>query len=712
MAADFLPTRYDHSAVALSMLVAAFGSYVALDLARRVHEHRRWAALAWVVGGAFVMGSGIWAMHFIGMLALQLPIAVAYAPGTTFVSWAAAVGVSALALGLASRERLGVATLAGGALAMGGGICVMHYTGMAALELAPGIVWDPLWVGISALIAVAASGAALAIFFAVRRLAGARALAAQVAAAIVMGLAISGMHYSGMSAAAFPAGSVCLSADGLGGMNLGLFILLAVALLLTIALLTSGLDARLQARANTLTRSLKDANAQLQRIAFIDPLTGVPNRALFQDRLAQVVARVDRSGGRHGAAPARAALLYVDLDGFKPVNDTFGHAAGDRVLVEVAERLKNTLRGVDTLARLGGDEFVLLLEDVSGAPDAVATAQRALQSLVDPIDIAERTVVISASVGIVLYPDHGPAERLLPNADAAMYAAKHAGRGTYAVFEAHMHEGVESRFEMLQDLREAIARRELKLYYQAKVNARTGRAGSVEALLRWNHPQGLVSPGVFIPLAERFGLMGVIGAWVLEEACRQLAVWADDGRRMRVSINLSPFQLRQPDIARRIGEAIARHGVAADQLVCEITETAAMEDTETTARVLEELRDIGVKLSIDDFGTGYSSLAKLRRMRTHELKIDREFVADVATDRDARAVVDAIVRLGHALGLRVVAEGVETADQRRTLEALGCDELQGFYFARPVPPEQLVIDGHDEDGERVAFSPSVLADGI
>ena len=234
---------------------------------------------------------------------------------------------------------------------------------------------------------------------------------------------------------------------------------------------------------------------------------------------------------------------------------------------------------------------------------------------------------------------------------------------------------------------------------------------SVEALLRWQHPElGLLMPAEFIPLAERFGTIVPIGGWVIEEACRQIAAWAREGRRMRVSINLSANQLRQPDIAGRVGAAIARYGIDADQLVCEITESAAMEDTQTTTRVLDALATLGIELSIDDFGTGYSSLAKLRGMRAHELKIDREFVADVDRDADARAVVDAIVRLGHALGLRIVAEGVETAAQRDTLRALGCDELQGYYFAQPLAPEALLLGGlrSADGGEAVAFSPSTM----
>ncbi|HKX40934.1 MAG TPA: GGDEF domain-containing phosphodiesterase, partial [Burkholderiaceae bacterium] len=374
-------------------------------------------------------------------------------------------------------------------------------------------------------------------------------------------------------------------------------------------------------------------------------------------------------------------------------------------------RLRLVVRSADTLARLGGDEFVLLLEDLTCVADAVATAQRMLHGLARPFDLTARHVTLSASIGIVVYPDHADGDKLLASADAAMYAAKRNGGHTYAVFEPHMQEGVSAQLELQQDLREALARRQLRLHYQLKIDSRSGRARSVEALLRWQHPQlGPVSPAEFVPLAERFGLIVAIGGWVIDEACRQIAAWSAEGRRMRVAINLSAHQLRQPDLAARINAAIARHGIAPDQLVCEITESAAMEDTRTTTRVLDELAALGVELSIDDFGTGYSSLAKLRRMRAHELKIDREFVADVARDADARAVVDAIVRLGHALGLRIVAEGVETAAQRDALRTLGCDELQGYYFAQPLPPEALLVgELRSADGdEPVAFSPSVM----
>jgi diguanylate cyclase (GGDEF)-like protein len=710
MPAAFLFPRYDGSAVLLSVLVAAFASYVALDLARRVHQQSGPAARVWIAGGALVMGSGIWSMHFIGMLAMSLPIEIHYDAAITLASWGAAVAVSALALALAACERLRPATLGLGALAMGGGICAMHYTGMAALRLAPGIVWDVRWLVVSVAIACGASAVALLIFFGMRRLAGLRARVAQAGAALVMGLAISGMHYAGMAAAGFPADAVCLSVDGLGGRNLGLMVLVAVLLLLTVALFTSALDARLQARASRLAQSLAEANAELQRLVFVDALTGLGNRLCLHERLAQALAARATASERR-SAPRPIALLFVDVDAFKPVNDGFGHDVGDEVLRQVARRLSTVLRAGDTLARLGGDEFVLLLDPVSGVDAAASIAQRVLQQFGRPFETATRTLTLSASVGVAVCPDHDSGARLLACADSAMYAAKRAGGAGVVLYEAGMERGAALQLEMLQDLREALAGAQLQLHYQPKVDGQRQRVCGFEALLRWRHPQrGWVSPAVFVPLAERSGLIGAIGDWVVDEACRQLAAWAGEGRRLRVAINLSVYQLRQRDIVERIMAAVRRHGVDAHRLVCEITESAAMEDAQATTRVLRELTAQGVKLSIDDFGTGYSSLARLRSLRAHELKIDREFVADVAHDADARAVVDAIVRLGHALGLRIVAEGVETAGQRDALLALGCDEMQGYYFSRPLPPGALgdCELRYDDGRAPLPFSPSMI----
>ena len=714
-----LDPSYHPGVVALSLLVAAFASYVALDLAHRVRATDRLSAAVWRVGGALAMGTGIWSMHFIGMLAYSLPIPIGYAALTTFASWLAAVAVSALALCIAARERLSASTLLAGAAAMGGGICAMHYIGMAALDMAPGIVWDAGWVATSGVIACAASAAALLIFFGMRRLHGLRFQLAQAGAAVLMGAAISGMHYAGMAAASFPVGSVCLSAGGLGGQNLVTMVVLATLVLLSITLITSVLDARLRAQAKGLALSLQTANqqlqcanAELQRRALLDPLTGVPNRFLFEDRLLRAAARVDRAlDGPNDRGPRKLGLLFVDLDGFKPVNDSYGHAAGDAVLKQVAQRLSLVGRETDTLARIGGDEFVLLLEEVSGVPDAVSLARRVLSSMNQPFDLPERKVTLSCSVGVAVYPDHAHRDKLLGSADAAMYTAKRAGGACYAVYEAHMQDHAAEQLDLQQALRDALSSGQLQLHYQPKIATISGRVCGVEALLRWTHPvRGPISPAVFIPVAERFGLIVPIGNWVIDEVCAQIAEWAAGGRRLRVALNLSAYQLRQTEVADHLQQAMFRHGIDAGQIVCEITESVVMEDTRATQAVLDRLSALGVKLSIDDFGTGYSSLAYLRQLRAHELKIDRSFVKDVATNGDARAVVDAVVHLAHALGLRVVAEGVETREQRDVLTHLRCDEMQGYFFARPMSAGALMKAGllTSDGAERVEFSASAF----
>ncbi len=436
---------------------------------------------------------------------------------------------------------------------------------------------------------------------------------------------------------------------------------------------------------------LESANEELRRRAFIDPLTGLPNRMLFEDRLLHAMQRYDRDDdSRARREPRKVAVLFVDLDGFKPINDMLGHAVGDEVLKEAARRLRTTTRDSDTVARIGGDEFVLLAEDVSDVADCASLANRVIQVLAQPLEVQGHQVTLSGSVGVALYPEHGDRLKLVQNADAAMYTAKRAGGNTYALFESRMNEGLQDQLSLQQDLRHALERGELQLHYQPKIDARLGRLQGVEALLRWQHPtRGMVGPNVFIPIAERFGLINGLGNWVIEESCRQMRVWADEGLSMNVAINLSVHQLRTEELVPRIESALARYQVMPSQLLCEITESVAMEDIESTQRAFEALSRIGVYLSIDDFGTGYSSLSYLRQLPARQLKIDRSFVADIEVRPDARAIVSAVIQLAHQLGLRVVAEGVETEGQRDILLVLQCDELQGYLLARPMAVEAL-----------------------
>jgi diguanylate cyclase (GGDEF)-like protein len=702
MSLQMLHPSYDGGGVALSVVIAIYASYVALDLARRVRDKDRESVILWTAGGALVMGAGIWSMHFVGMLAMGLPITITYDPLLTLVSWLVAVSVSLISLRLAARDRLTGSAWLVGALAMGAGICGMHYIGMMAMMLTPVIRWNVPLVGLSVVIAVLASAIALRVFFAMRQLSGLRAHLTQGVAALILGTAIVGMHYTGMAAASFPAGAFCETTNGIGGHNVRTMVVFASLILLSITLFTSMVDARQQVRASTLAQSLaqanlklQDANAELQWMAFRDPLTGLPNRALLQDRLDGALNRISRQANYPGKRTlTKLAVVFIDLDGFKPVNDSYGHAIGDQVLRQVAGRLNDLIRETDTAARIGGDEFLVLLEEVQGVTDAVALADRIVQSLALPIEMADRELSLSCSIGIAVFPDHAERDRLISSADAAMYVAKHNGGNSYAVYEPHMQAGATDQMEMQQALRGAVARQEFQLHYQPKIDGRLGHVVGLEALLRWRSSSlGMVLPDVFIPLAERFGLIIAIGDWVIEAVCRQLASWQREGRYVPVAINLSGYQLRQPDLAERIRHLCASYAVAPQQLMCEVTESVAMEDTASTQRVLRQLSELGVSLSIDDFGTGYSSLAYLRQLRVQQLKIDRSFIRDLDSSADARAVVDAVIRLAHSLGLRVVAEGVENAAQHAALIALDCDELQGYYLAKPLTPDALTASG-------------------
>lgn len=435
-----------------------------------------------------------------------------------------------------------------------------------------------------------------------------------------------------------------------------------------------------------------------------DGLTGLPTRPRFE-RALSVAAKV-ATGGRH-----RLAVLFIDLDGFKPVNDTFGHTCGDRVLEEIGSRLLRLAQRDTVAARIGGDEFVLLMPRVGRTEEPAAMARRVIDALSQPVKVEGREIGISCSVGIAMFPDGcGPA-KLIARADAAMYAAKRQGGSRLAFYSPEMDVNVEKNFDLVRDLRRAFKAHQLELWYQPKIDARSGKVTAAEALLRWRHPErGLLMPGEFIELAERFGLISTLGDWVILAACRQARHWRERGLRMRVAINLSAHQMRQADLADRIASALEHYRIDPSLLTCEITETAAMEDTQATQETFRRLGVLGVHLSIDDFGTGHSSLSYLRKLPAEELKIDRSFIVDLEHSDDARAVVDAVIKLSHALGLKVVAEGVENTRQQEILVTLGCDQLQGFLFAKPMSGRALLLAATGQSGGASTFQTSLFGE--
>ena len=676
---------YDPGLVLASLVMAMLASYTALDMAARVSAAQGRAARLWLGGGSVAMGVGIWSMHFLGMLAFRLPIPMGYDPTITFLSLLIAIVSSAFALWMVCQKALSNRRLAGGALLMGAGVCGMHYTGMAAMEMHPGIRYIPWLFALSVVIAVAASGAALWIAFHLRRRTG-HVKWLRAGAAVVMGLAIAGMHYTGMAAAQFPADSECMGArTGVSHWWLALVILVFAGAVLSIALIISVLDMRMEARTALLASCLAEAKEELHFMALHDSLTKLPNRALLADRLEQEMLVAQRE-------KTRFAVLFLDLNGFKQINDAFGHHLGDQLLIQVAQRVRGCIRSRDTLARLGGDEFVLLA-DTGEAGDAARLAEKLVTALEEPFQIDGHELRVSASIGIAMCDgSHREPGEVLKNADAAMYHAKTLGHAGYCFFEASMSEDAERQMQFLQDLRRAQERQELVLHYQPKFSAADRRMIGAEALLRWQHPvRGLVPPDQFIPLAEKTGLIFQIGRWVLHEACRQMSLWQKAGHPdWTVSVNLSPLQFGHPGLIGLVREALEEHALEPHLLILEITESTAMRDAHASMVILEQLSQMGVRISIDDFGTGYSSLMYLKRLPASELKIDRGFVRDLAPGTEDAAIIAAIVALGHTLNLNIVAEGVETAEQQAFLTGVGCNSLQGFLLGRPMAAEHFL----------------------
>ncbi|QIA52636.1 EAL domain-containing protein [Pantoea agglomerans] len=675
-----LPVTWDSVLICVSLIVVFIASFTALDTAGRVAVTRGWSARFRLLVGGIAMGIGVWAMHFIGMLAMMLPMMMRYDTRLTILSLLVAILASVLAFGQTvgglhlTRQRL-----LRGTLILGAGVAIMHYLGMYALLIEPQPEWNALLVALSVLIAFAASGLALWLAFHLRQ-GDHHLMLMRGLASLVMGIAIAGMHYVGMAAAEFSHSSM-MQPHGVSNAGLAVWVTLITLTILGITLLSSMLDAQL--RAARLATRLNRANQELRQLAMHDNLTTLPNRVMLEQQLDLAIKQAMINEHRF-------AVIYMDLDGFKAVNDTWGHHVGDRLLVAVAERLCSQLSNTMLLVRLGGDEFVLMAEcDISAARQL---AQKLVKVISSPFELDRYVLHVSLSAGIAIFPLHGRnRQELLFNADAAMYHTKHSGRNGWCLFEPSMSAATQHQLELANDLWEAIEREQMRLFYQPKFCSGGTRLMGFEALLRWQHPQrGLLTPELFLPRAEKTGQIIALGNWVIGEACRQLRIWHNQGHSdLTVSVNLSALQFHQRDLLTILTQTLARYQLSGSALMLEITEAIAMRDPAFSQQRIRELQQAGVSVAIDNFGIGYANLLHLKDLDASELKIDRSFINCLRPGSEDATVVSAMLTLAQSLNLRMVAEGVETEEQQHLLTSLGFDALQGYLLGKPTPADRV-----------------------
>ncbi|MFA4912190.1 MAG: EAL domain-containing protein [Burkholderiaceae bacterium] len=675
---------YNFWTVALSLAVAVLAAYTALSLASRITAATgRVARGAWLAAGAIAMGVGIWSMHFIGMLAFALPIPTGYALLPTLLSLCIAILASFLALYLASRQTLRWEVRVAGGITMGAGIACMHYIGMAAMQMSPVITYDPLWFSTSIVIAIGASILALMVFNALSIETQSSLLAKRLGASVILAIGITGMHYSGMAAAGFADNAICMATGDVGTETLTWLVAITTLTILLITLLVASLEGRHHRSQRMLTGSLNKLNLALLRMATHDELTNLPNRASLVETLAHTINRAQkRSGG--------LAVLFMDLDGFKSINDSLGHTIGDGMLRAFADRLRQVAGPHDFIARLGGDEFVVIV-DRDNAEEATKLCVAITRAMGSDLVAGTTSLRVTPSIGVALYPQDGETvDALLKHADIAMYGAKEDGRNTFRFYESSMGAKATRMLLIQKGLQEALANDRFTLHFQPKFTGGNQAMTGAEALLRWTHPElGPMTPSEFIPVAERSGQIIAIGNWVLSEVCRYLRMWDAQGKtEVKMAVNLSPQQLRQPDVAQKLHAIVKRAGVAPSRIMFEITETVAMQDAALTSQILAAFHASGFEVAIDDFGTGYSSLAYLQQFRVKQLKIDRFFTNGLDTHgQEGRAIVGAIVALAHSLNMEVVAEGVETGSQLALLRSMNCDQVQGFWLEKPMNAE-------------------------
>lgn len=681
MGSKMLHVSWDPVLIGISFVVAFIASFIALDSAGKVAISNRRESTFWRLSGGATLGMGIWSMHFIGMLAMKMSMPINYHFSLTAFSFLIALISATLAINIAiSGQTLSTRRLIVATSLLSTGVVTMHYVGMVAIVEHVAIRWQFSLILLSVVIAIIASGIGLWLAFHLRQNTR-RALINRLIAALVMALAIASMHYTGMGAATFTHFGHTAH-DGLSTLELSIWVCAVTLVILGIMLVISMVDSQL--RTSRLADNLHQLNCQLEHQVHFDALTGLANRTQI-DVCLQTCLRHSKLHQQH------FALVFIDLDRFKIVNDTWGHHIGDQLLISSTQRIYNCLEDTMTLARLGGDEFILLVPNSNR--EAISVLMTRIASAVkEPFTLFGHTIRVSLSAGSSLYPEHGSTlHELKVKADTAMYHVKQAGRNGWAIYTPEMEAIADTPPTFLQELSQALERNQFELWYQPKYTAGDRSLTGFEALLRWHHPErGILLPAEFLPALEETGLIIPVGTWVLQQACSQLYQWKSQGHtEWTLAVNLSPAQFEQPDIVDIVCDALAQYQLSPAHLTLELTESTALKNLKRSVEVLNAFADLGITVSIDDFGTGYSNILMLKSLPARELKIDRIFVKDISENSKNTKIVSTIIDIAHSMNMRVVAEGIETQEQETLLTQMGCGVLQGFLYAKPLPAHKI-----------------------
>ncbi len=672
--------------IALTLLLSSTAVLVNIDVVRRQFIADNHTKNRLFILGALLVGTGLLTLHFLDMLAIPpvLNINAGHSIFYLLMSWLIAILIGGLTTYYPSQKTLPMSSLLIGSSLCSLGGYSMYYFSIQGLQIAPDIVFNPKLGVIAFFVGTAFAALYLMVLFWLKNYTHGRTTSTKILFSLLTAFGLTGMHIAYNTTVRVAPNASSLSHTIPETTLLGIAVALACICLFCVAFIITIFYDKFNQTSFSFNRIKIDSNHELSKLAMIDPLTKLPNRRALEHNLEAGARRCLRTS-------SSMALAFIDLDNFKPINDNYGHQVGDELLINVANRLNSAVRNCDVVTRIGGDEFVALIEDIQSSEDIVPILERIVHSINESFLVKQHQLFISASVGVAVYPKDGNLEQLISCADAAMYRAKSDGKNQFKFFNAEIELASDHMREMQKDLKSALANNEFTLQFQLKIDSTTQAPVGAEALIRWNHPtKGLISPNSFIQEAERSGLIGQINNWVLEETCRTLHRMRLHGIMLGISVNLSSQQFRNLKLAEEIKALLTRFELPTSSIIFEVSEASATKNPELFGTLLASFKAVGLRVAIDNFGANPFNLAYLKNLEITELKLDKLFIADVSSNNETLAIVEAVIKLAHALQLSVTAEGVETEGQRKVLARLGCDQMQGYLFSRPLAEIKLV----------------------